>query len=475
MLPAAGRRRRSRGLASSPRAPDRGRGPGDRGRSRLPTEKSHMLRRSNRVCPSVCGSSPCCAAGRRSVPRRHHQPGPAAERGRRPTAHAEPGQAPRTGHGAAERQGQPDAAGADAGHLDLVVFVGLCVVLGRFAWKPPAQGLHQREAHLEHVLLETEQARNESEGLLADIASRWPGRPSGSAPCSTRRSRMPRRRPTRSSGRRRARPRRPANAPSATSPRPATRPSRRSGRSRPTWPSPSPAGCSPSSSMTNDHRRLLDAAIQELPARAGPMGTGGHDRMTTPRRRRRGRRGSLVSARDRRRRPATMPRPWSTPARRRDRLEAAARRARRDREDVLKPLPALRRGPGVGAGSPRPSKDRMLLEVFERPGVGRLVLRFLRVLNRHGRLGLLRAGPSARPAPSGTGDTSGPRPSARPSRSTTRPVGNPPRPARGPDRRHPDPVRLDRPRPDRRAWSSRSVTTVTTRRSRTDSHSFAID
>jgi F-type H+-transporting ATPase subunit b len=50
----------------------------------------------------------------------------------------------------------------------LVVFVGLMLILGRFAWKPLMHALHEREKHLEHVLLETERARNESERLLSD-------------------------------------------------------------------------------------------------------------------------------------------------------------------------------------------------------------------------------------------------------------------------------------------------------------------
>ena len=48
----------------------------------------------------------------------------------------------------------------------VIVFVGLLFVLGKFAWKPLLQALHQREEHLEHVLMETERARNESERLL---------------------------------------------------------------------------------------------------------------------------------------------------------------------------------------------------------------------------------------------------------------------------------------------------------------------
>ena len=50
----------------------------------------------------------------------------------------------------------------------VVVFLGLLFVLGKFAWKPLLHSLHQREEHLEHVLLETERARNEGEQLLLE-------------------------------------------------------------------------------------------------------------------------------------------------------------------------------------------------------------------------------------------------------------------------------------------------------------------
>jgi F-type H+-transporting ATPase subunit b len=50
----------------------------------------------------------------------------------------------------------------------VVVFVLLLFVLNRFAWKPLLAALHNREQHLEHVLLETERARNESEANLAE-------------------------------------------------------------------------------------------------------------------------------------------------------------------------------------------------------------------------------------------------------------------------------------------------------------------
>jgi F-type H+-transporting ATPase subunit b len=50
----------------------------------------------------------------------------------------------------------------------VIVFVSLLLLLSRFAWKPLARALHQREEHLEHCLLQTEKARNESEELLAE-------------------------------------------------------------------------------------------------------------------------------------------------------------------------------------------------------------------------------------------------------------------------------------------------------------------
>jgi len=54
----------------------------------------------------------------------------------------------------------------------LVVFLGLMAVLGKFAWKPLLDALHRREEHLEHVLAETERARDEGERLLSEHRSR---------------------------------------------------------------------------------------------------------------------------------------------------------------------------------------------------------------------------------------------------------------------------------------------------------------
>ncbi|WP_165247746.1 F0F1 ATP synthase subunit B [Paludisphaera soli] len=50
----------------------------------------------------------------------------------------------------------------------LVVFLTLLAVLGKFAWGPLVQALHRREEHLEHCLLQSEKARNDSELLLAE-------------------------------------------------------------------------------------------------------------------------------------------------------------------------------------------------------------------------------------------------------------------------------------------------------------------
>jgi F-type H+-transporting ATPase subunit b len=49
----------------------------------------------------------------------------------------------------------------------LIVFLGLVLVLGKYAWKPLLKALHERETHLENILLDSERARNEAEALAA--------------------------------------------------------------------------------------------------------------------------------------------------------------------------------------------------------------------------------------------------------------------------------------------------------------------
>jgi F-type H+-transporting ATPase subunit b len=103
----------------------------------------------------------------------------------RPVAAAPPPAAESKSHEAAAGTAFQEDAGHDPkGHVDkldnpieiqpslaiwtVVVFLGLLLVLGKFAWKPLVQALHLREEHLEHVLHETERTRNESEALLAE-------------------------------------------------------------------------------------------------------------------------------------------------------------------------------------------------------------------------------------------------------------------------------------------------------------------
>jgi F-type H+-transporting ATPase subunit b len=112
-----------------------------------------------------------------AAPVRAASPG-AQERGA-VKAEAEPGNAPagqEAGHGAAgagpaaggEEKPNPMKVEPTLTIWTIIVFLGLLGLLSRFAWRPLAHALHQREEHLEHTLLQTEKARNESEELLAE-------------------------------------------------------------------------------------------------------------------------------------------------------------------------------------------------------------------------------------------------------------------------------------------------------------------
>jgi F-type H+-transporting ATPase subunit b len=121
-----------------------------------------MLTRSNlylwmSVLAAIVG---LLAVDRESAAQEAH--GPAA-----PGTHAEA--APGGGeHGASAEDANPLKPEPTLAIWTLVVFVGLLIVLGRYAWKPLLTALHERERHMQHVLEETERARNESEGLLAE-------------------------------------------------------------------------------------------------------------------------------------------------------------------------------------------------------------------------------------------------------------------------------------------------------------------
>ncbi len=84
-----------------------------------------------------------------------------AEPGHPSPAHAEPA-------GEAEAMTNPVAIEPALSFWTVLVFAGLLWVLGKYAWRPLIAGLHQREEHLEHVLKDTERARNESEALLVE-------------------------------------------------------------------------------------------------------------------------------------------------------------------------------------------------------------------------------------------------------------------------------------------------------------------
>jgi F-type H+-transporting ATPase subunit b len=81
-----------------------------------------------------------------------------------------PEKAETTKHEGGPAEPAPDPVELNLGLMlwTVVVFVLLLAVLTRFAWKPLVEALHSREQHLEHVLLETERARNESEANLAE-------------------------------------------------------------------------------------------------------------------------------------------------------------------------------------------------------------------------------------------------------------------------------------------------------------------
>jgi F-type H+-transporting ATPase subunit b len=100
------------------------------------------------------------AVDRRSTAQEAH---PAAAPGEHAAAKGEG-----AGHGASGGDVNPLKPEPRLAIWTLVVFVLLLVVLGRFAWKPLLHALHERERHLEHVLTESERARNESEALLAE-------------------------------------------------------------------------------------------------------------------------------------------------------------------------------------------------------------------------------------------------------------------------------------------------------------------
>jgi len=98
-----------------------------------------------------------------------HAQGPAQSAHQRELkAEAELGHEAAAASHAAESKSNPMELQPSLTFWTVVVFLGLFFVLRRFAWKPLSEALHQREEHLEHTLLQTEKVRNESEQLLAE-------------------------------------------------------------------------------------------------------------------------------------------------------------------------------------------------------------------------------------------------------------------------------------------------------------------
>lgn len=72
------------------------------------------------------------------------------------------------GHGGGAAASNPLKAEPTLAIWTLLVFLCVLGVLGKYAWKPLLTALHERERHLQHALDETERARSESEALLAE-------------------------------------------------------------------------------------------------------------------------------------------------------------------------------------------------------------------------------------------------------------------------------------------------------------------
>lgn len=121
---------------------------------------------------AACWAAPARVRAGKAAPANSGPAGPAA------AADEHPAPDPAGGPAA----GAHDAAGGEAAHggqpnilepqlplafWTLVVFLCLLFVLGRFAWGPLSKALHDREHHLRRTLEGAELARSEAERLLA--------------------------------------------------------------------------------------------------------------------------------------------------------------------------------------------------------------------------------------------------------------------------------------------------------------------
>ena len=304
----------------------------------------------------------------------------------------------------------------------VVVFVGLFLRPGPVRLEAALQALHQREEHLEHCLLQTEKARNESEQLLAEHRALMAqadervramlDKAHKDAQAIGRRDRQAgpgRGRAARDRAQREiatARDQALAEIWGQTAddrrlgrragPLQGAQRGRASAAARPGHP-----GAARRAGSANGHGAEVPRMTASAAAAAEPTQQSivAYDQVGA----RPALRRALVNAADER-----------GPGR------GGARRARRDRNRGLQGISEVRAIPGLDQVSPT-EKDRILLEVFgER--VSSLVLRFLRVLNRHGRLGLAHGRRPRGPAdlgPPAQADP-GPGPLGRPARSRAR-------------------------------------------------------
>jgi F-type H+-transporting ATPase subunit b len=182
--------------------------------------------------------------------------------------------APKSEH-PAEEPVNPMRAEPTLAIWSLVVFLGLLAVLTKYAWKPLIHALHEREKHLEHVLHETERARNESETLLSEHRKQM-----ARAADEVRSLLEQARQDAQTTGEKIVKA---AQTEAESAKQRATRDiaTARDQALADIWQKTadmavSVAGRVLSRELTdNDHRRLLDAAISELPAAPGANGHGG--------------------------------------------------------------------------------------------------------------------------------------------------------------------------------------------------------
>ena len=225
-----------------------------------------MLHRSNRVV--LIAILALCAVDRRLDAQESHQPASAGE-------HAAAGAPAGEHQSSSEEAANPLQPELPLAIWTLVVFLVLMFVLGRFAWKPLLEALHKRESHLEHVLQDTERARNESEGLLAEHRKQM-ARAADEVRGTARQG------PAGRAGDGRQIVKQAQDEAEAANQR-AQRDiaSARDQALAEIWQKTADMAVSVAGRVLakelnpDDHRRLLDAAIQELPA-AGANGHGGH-------------------------------------------------------------------------------------------------------------------------------------------------------------------------------------------------------